>query len=316
MIKLDIISGFLGAGKTTFIKLIIKALEEKKAEKVVLIINEFGDIGIDGDLINHEEYTMLEISKGCLCCSLKEDFSLALKNIAKDISPDRVILEPSGIFVVQEAIELLKQDELSKTYSIENIITIVDAINYHKSHGRIGLFLEKQIQSASTLILSKIQYIPEEDVDKIAKELSELNSKAEIYSKEWSQYLNADILQILDCNGEKTNFEDISISDLNELGHDFSSYGINTQMVFNSETVEKLLADMKNEKFGKIIRSKGILLGTPQNMEFHYVEGNYSYEPFCGEITAGKMIFIGKGIKKRLLKLKYYKRAGRKNVTT
>ena len=307
MIKLDIISGFLGAGKTTFIKLIIKALEEKKAEKVVLIINEFGDIGIDGDLINHEEYTMLEISKGCLCCSLKEDFSLALKNIAKDISPDRVILEPSGIFVVQEAIELLKQDELSKNYSIQNIITIVDATNYHKSHGRIGLFLEKQIQSASILILSKTQYIPGENVDKIAKELSELNSNAEIYSKEWSQYLNADILQILDCNGEKIDFEGISISDLNELGHDFSSFGIKTQMVFNSETVEKLLADMKNGKFGKIIRSKGILLGTPQNMEFHYVEGNYGHEPFCGEITIGKMIFIGEDIKKRLLKLKFYK---------
>ena len=182
MIKLDIISGFLGAGKTSFIKRILQAFETK-AEKIVILINEFGDMGIDGDLVKRDGYDLYEITKGCLCCSLKEDFTSTLLKISKDIAPDRVILEPSGIFVVQEAIELITQNGLLDKYRINNLITIVDTMYLSQNYNSIGTFLEKQIQSASKLILSKVQFITEEEKEKIIVQLNQLNENAKIYKK-------------------------------------------------------------------------------------------------------------------------------------
>jgi len=312
MIKLDIISGFLGAGKTTFIRKILKAFE-KVDEKIVVIVNEFGDIGIDGDLIKRDGYELYEISKGCLCCSLKEDFSLVLEKLAGELSPDRVLLEPSGIFVVQEAFEIMKQDRLVDKYTIDNLITIVDSLNFYKSYERTGLFLEKQIQSASKLLLSKTQYLKPEEIHKIVKKLRVMNEKAKIYEKNWQQYIREEIIDIIIEQGDKSCVGN-GTSSPNSLKHDYSSFGMKTQMIFDDESVKKLLLEIKNRKYGKIIRSKGVLLGKPHNFEFQYIEGSFNIDAYENNIKESKMVFIGEDIKKKHIKMKYYKTGGPKNV--
>ena len=313
MIKLDIISGFLGAGKTTFIKRILKAFENRN-EKIVVIVNEFGDIGIDGDIIRQEGYDLYEISKGCLCCTLKGDFTKTLFKVARDVSPKRVILEPSGIFVVQEALEILKQEALLDKYYIDNLLTIVDSLNFSKSAERIGPFLEKQIESSTKLLLSKTQYIEKEEVNKLVNRLRRINNTADIFTHDWDQYINDDIISIIERGGIKHQLSNELYYSTEELTHDYSSYSFKTQRVFTLESVKKLLEDVKGEKYGHIIRSKGLLLGNPENIEFQYVQGDYSIKTFKEGLAEGKMVFIGNSIIKSNYLMKYYNTGGYEDV--
>ncbi|MFZ5967534.1 MAG: CobW family GTP-binding protein [Bacillota bacterium] len=302
MIKLDIISGFLGAGKTTFIKKILQAYENVE-EKIVVIINEFGSIGIDGDLIRRDGYEFIEISKGCLCCSLKDDFVSALEKVAVEQSPDRVIIEPSGIFVVEEAVELLKQERLSDKYKMNHVITIVDVLHFHKHYHKIGLFLEKQIQAASKLIVSKVQLAEPEDVERTLQQLRKINPQAEVFSDSWENYDRKVILEILASDEEDLNMdEERTLESGSSKGkHPYDSYSIKTGIVFDRASVNRLLEKIAEGQFGKVIRSKGILLGTPEHIEFQYVEGRYDMDVFQGGLAKGKMIFIGEDIKKLAL---------------
>lgn len=312
MIKLDIISGFLGAGKTSFIKRILKAFETK-AEKIVILINEFGDMGIDGDLVKRDGYDLYEITKGCLCCSLKEDFTSTLLKISKDIAPDRVILEPSGIFVVQEAIELITQNGLLDKYRINNLITIVDTMYLSQNYNSIGTFLEKQIQSASKLILSKVQFITEEEKEKIIVQLNQLNENAKIYKKPWDNYSNEEILEILDEKRSpwKYNNQIPFRTNLFKIKHNYESYSVKIEDYFDRETIIQLMEEIIEGKYGKIVRSKGILLGKPHNIEFQYTDKNYNIEIFPKFMLQSKMIFIGENIKKEKLINKILEKRGK-----
>ena len=312
MIKLDIVSGFLGAGKTSFIKRILQAFETK-AEKIVILINEFGDMGIDGDLVKRDGYDFYEITKGCLCCSLKKDFTSTLLKISKDIAPDRVILEPSGIFVVQEAIELITQNGLLDKYIINNLITIVDTMYLSQNYNSIGTFLEKQIQSASKLILSKVQFITEEEKEKIIVQLNQLNKNAKIYKKSWDNYSNEEILEILDGKRSlwKYNNQIPFRTNSFKIKHNYESYSVKIEDYFDRETIIQLMEEIIEGKYGKIVRSKGILLGKPHNIEFQYTDKNYNIEIFPKFMLQSKMIFIGENIKKEKLINKILEKRGK-----
>lgn len=196
MIKLDIISGFLGAGKTTMIR---KLLETASAwnEKLVLIENEFGKIGIDGDLVKREGIEVYEISQGCICCTLKDDFMYTLLEIADKLKPDRILFEPSGIFVLTDALEILKVPDVAARFKVNSLTTIIDSVNYIKQSSRFGYFFENQIANVSTLVLSKTQLVAEEDLDRIIADLKRKNSKANILAKSWDELTEADMKGIL-----------------------------------------------------------------------------------------------------------------------
>lgn len=302
MIKLDIVSGFLGAGKTSFIKRILQAFETKE-EKIVILINEFGDMGIDGDLVKRDGYDIYEITKGCLCCSLKEDFTSTLLKISKDIAPDRVILEPSGIFVVQEAMELITRNGISDKYKINNLITIVDTIYFSQNYNNISTFLKKQIQSASKLILSKVQFITEKEKEKVIIELKQLNKNAKIYKKSWDNYSNEEILEILGEKRSQWKYNNHIPFKTNsfKIKHNYEYYSIKTEDYFDRESIIQLMEEIIEGKYGKIVRSKGILLGKPHNIEFQYTDENYNIEIFPKVMLQSKMIFIGEDIKKEKL---------------
>ncbi len=196
MIKLDIISGFLGAGKTTMIRKLMAAVSSWK-EKMVLIENEFGKIGIDGDLVKREGIEVYEISQGCICCTLKDDFMYTLLEIADKLKPDRIIFEPSGIFVLTDALEILSVPDVAARFKVNSLTTIIDSVNYIKQSSRFGYFFENQIANVSTLVLSKTQLVSEEDVDRIIADLKRKNSKANILAKRWDELAEADMKAIL-----------------------------------------------------------------------------------------------------------------------
>jgi G3E family GTPase len=168
MIKVDVISGFLGAGKTTLVKKLLKAY---KHEKVVLIENEFGEIGIDGDIVERDGFDVFEITSGCICCIMKKDFVTIFGKILQGYKPERVVIEPTGISILSEIIEVLKRPEFKDICEINSLITVIDGISYLEQRDVFVEFFEDQIINAGTLIISKSQFVDRVKIDEIIKSL-------------------------------------------------------------------------------------------------------------------------------------------------
>ena len=150
MTRIDIFSGFLGAGKTTLIKKLIK--EAYHGEKLVLIENEFGDIGIDGAFLQESGIQISEINSGCICCSLVGDFRRALQQVIREFSPERILIEPSGVGKLSDVIAAVKK-ETSETVQLGSFTTVVDATSCDIYMSSLGEFYENQIDTASCIVL-------------------------------------------------------------------------------------------------------------------------------------------------------------------
>ena len=179
MSKVDIISGFLGAGKTTFIKKLIK--EVYQDEQIVLIENEFGEIGIDGTFMNNSGIEVTEINSGCICCSLVGDFEASLKEVLETYHPDRIIIEPSGVGKLSDVIKAVNNVSSDKLV-LDNYITVIDAKKCRLYTKNFGEFFNNQIEYASLIILSRTQDISDFQLDeciKIIKKYRKLDMKTE-----------------------------------------------------------------------------------------------------------------------------------------
>ena len=161
MTKIDIISGFLGAGKTTLIKKLIK--EALSGQKIVLIENEFGDIGIDGGFLRESGIEITEMNSGCICCSLVGDFGQALKEVITKYAPDRIIIEPSGVGKLSDVIKaVVKVKEEFSEVELNSFTAVADASKTLMYMKNFGEFFNDQIENASTIVLSRSQKISEE----------------------------------------------------------------------------------------------------------------------------------------------------------
>ena len=160
MTKIDIVSGFLGAGKTTLIKKLLQ--EGFKGEKLVLIENEFGEIGIDGGFLKDAGVEITEMNSGCICCSLVGDFSTALKEVLSTYSPDRVIIEPSGVGKLSDVIKAVQGVD-DDQISLNSFVTVADAGKCKMYMKNFGEFFNNQIEYANTIILSRTQNQKEEN---------------------------------------------------------------------------------------------------------------------------------------------------------
>ena len=172
MSKVDIISGFLGAGKTTFIKKLIK--EVYQDEQIVLIENEFGEIGIDGTFMNNSGIEVTEINSGCICCSLIGDFEVSLKEVLETYHPDRIIIEPSGVGKLSDVIKAVNNISSDKLV-LDNYITVIDAKKCRLYTKNFGEFFNNQIEYASLIILSRTQDISDFQLDECIKIIKKYN---------------------------------------------------------------------------------------------------------------------------------------------
>ena len=197
MTKIDIISGFLGAGKTTLIKKLIK--EALGGEKVVLIENEFGEIGIDGGFLKEAGIEITEMNSGCICCTLVGDFGAALRDVITKYSPDRIIIEPSGVGKLSDVIKAVA--DVKKDFEdveLNSFITVADAGKTTMYMKNFGEFFNDQIENANTIVLSRTAKTPESKLDKAVAAIKEHNDKAVIITTDWDSLTGKQILDTME----------------------------------------------------------------------------------------------------------------------
>ena len=201
MTKIDIISGFLGAGKTTLIK---KLLEEGlKGEKLVLIENEFGEIGIDGGFLKDAGVQITEMNSGCICCSLVGDFGTALKEVIDKYAPDRIIIEPSGVGKLSDVIKAVTDVMESETADIilNSTTAVVDGLKTKMYMKNFGEFFNNQVESAGTIVISRSQKMPEAKMAECVGLLKEHNPNATIITTPWEDINGLQILAAMEKSG-------------------------------------------------------------------------------------------------------------------
>ena len=197
MTKIDIISGFLGAGKTTLIKKLIK--EALSGEKVVLIENEFGEIGIDGGFLKEAGIEITEMNSGCICCTLVGDFGAALRDVITKYSPDRIIIEPSGVGKLSDVIKAVA--DVKKDFEdveLNSFITVADAGKTTMYMKNFGEFFNDQIENANTIVLSRTAKTPESKLEKAVAAIKEHNDKAVIITTDWDSLTGKQILDTME----------------------------------------------------------------------------------------------------------------------
>ena len=204
MTKIDIISGFLGAGKTTLIKKLIG--EAFKGEQVVLIENEFGEIGIDGGFLKDAGVNITEMNQGCICCSLVGDFGEALHKVVTEYKPDRVIIEPSGVGKLSDVIKAIQKAGETVEIALNSATTVVDVTKAKMYIKNFGEFFLNQIEACGTVVLSRTQNVDEAKLLTAVDMIKEHNSEARIITTPWDD-ITGEI--ILDAMEHSSSIEDI-----------------------------------------------------------------------------------------------------------
>ena len=286
MAKIDIISGFLGAGKTTLIKKLMADAFE--GEKLVLIENEFGEIGIDGGFLRESGVEITEMNSGCICCSLVGDFGEALKEVLEKYSPDRVIIEPSGVGKLSDVIKAVKNT--GDSVEINSTAVVVDASKCKMYMKNYGEFYKNQIEYAGTIILSRTQNVSEEKLDTCLKLIREENTEASIITTPWEDISGKTILEAM----EKVNSLEKELMEEHEHHHHhhdgeecccghhhdheghhhaddvFTSWGVETAHKFSEEEIKSIIEKLANDKtYGEVLRAKGIV-ASEEGEWFHF----------------------------------------------
>ena len=215
MTKVDIISGFLGAGKTTLIQKLIK--EVFAGQKVVLVENEFGEIGIDGGFLKEAGIEIREMNSGCICCTLVGDFETSLKEVMSQYHPDRIIIEPSGVGKLSDvvrAVSVLNEDSEAQFNSAAVVVDASKAKMYMKNFGE---FYNDQIATAGTVILSRTGSMKQDKIEKTIALIREINQTAEIITTPWEQLSGMQILEAME--GEKDSMAAQLLKEMEEHEH-------------------------------------------------------------------------------------------------
>ena len=320
MAKIDIISGFLGAGKTTLIKKLVA--DAFQGEKLVIIENEFGEIGIDGGFLKESGIQITEMNSGCICCSLVGDFGNALKDVLEKYSPDRVIIEPSGVGKLSDVIKAVKN--IGDDVKINSTATVVDASKCKMYMKNYGEFYNNQIESAGTIILSRTQNVSEEKLAKVLTMIKEKNDEASVITTPWDQIDGKKILDAMEkvntlekelleehhhhdgeCGcGHEHHHHDGSCS----CGHDhdadevFISWGAETPRKYTEEEISGALHALGEEaNYGVVLRAKGIVPCQDGTwIHFDYVPGEQNIRRGPAGFT-GRLCVIGSELKEHAL---------------
>lgn len=328
MTKVDIISGFLGAGKTTFIKKLIDQVFT--GEKLVLIENEFGEIGIDGGFLKDAGIEITEMNSGCICCTLVGDFSKALQKVLAEYQPDRVIIEPSGVGKLSDIVRAIEDVKKDAEIEIDGRITVVDGKKAKLYLKNFGEFFEDQVKHASTIVVSRTQMMTDEKVEECIHMLRDENADAAIISTPWEQLSKDAIWHALEHGAEieglleeehdhHHDHEECCEHDHHHHDHEeccehdhhhhadevFTSWGKETAHKYTEEELDFLVKALsETDSYGTILRSKGIVPMTDGTWkQFDLVPEEYEVRDGQADYT-GRVCVIGTNLKEdELLKL-------------
>ena len=196
MAKIDIISGFLGAGKTTLIKKLLS--EALKGQQVVLIENEFGEIGIDGGFLKDAGVNITEMNSGCICCSLVGDFGTALKDVITKFNPDRIIIEPSGVGKLSDVIKAVQGVAEDAPIELNSLVTVADANKCKMYMKNFGEFYNNQVESAHTIVLSRTQNMKQDKLEACVAMIREHNKDAAVITTPWDELTGEQLLEAME----------------------------------------------------------------------------------------------------------------------
>ena len=330
MTKIDIFSGFLGAGKTTLIKKLIK--ESFAGQKVVLIENEFGEIGIDGGFLKESGIQINELNAGCICCSLVGDFRAALQQVVEQYHPDRIVIEPSGVGKLSDVTRAVEGVAEHLDVQLSSFVTVADVNKVKMYMKNFGEFYDDQISHASCIILSRTQNATEEKIAAAVAMLREKNPTATIVTTAWDSLTGEQILKAMSTKDDfkaeliamaaKANEEHAHEDEEEEHEHHhhhdhdddhdehcccghhhhhhdhdadevFTSWGVETARKFSKADIEHALTELDTGNYGMILRSKGIVDGGADGwLEFDYVPGEWEVRA-RGADVGGKLVVIG-----------------------
>ncbi len=214
MTQIDIISGFLGAGKTTFIQKLLQ--ESLKGENVVLIENEFGEIGIDSGFLKNSGIEIREMNQGCICCSLVGDFETSLKEVIETYKPDRILIEPSGVGKLSDILSAVKTVSANLPVHLDGAVTVVDSTKAKLYNKNFGEFFDDQIRYATSIVLSRTDIATEEKVEEAIRIVRALNPKANLITTAIKELSGEKLLEII---GQEENLEEALLQEGKEKAH-------------------------------------------------------------------------------------------------
>ena len=318
MTKIDIISGFLGAGKTTFIKKLLK--EAVSGEQVVLIENEFGEIGIDGGFLKDSGIEIREMNSGCICCSLVGDFGKSLAEVLSTYKPDRIIIEPSGVGKLSDVMKAVIDVSADMDVALNSAVTIVDAAKCKMYMKNFGEFFNNQIENAGTIVLSRTDITDADKIQKAADMIRGKNPKAVIVTTPLAELGGDQLLEIIE---KRDTMLDDLMEEVREHhhhdgecgchGHDdeghhhadevFTSWGMETIVPVTKDQLEDILKRLADTKeFGDVLRAKGMLPteNPGQWLYFDLVPQQYEIREGRPDYT-GKVCVIGASLKEEEL---------------
>lgn len=311
-IKVDVISGFLGAGKTTLLSKYV-AYRIKKGEKLAIIENEFGEVGIDGLFLENQGLSVHEIVNGCICCSLKGNILLLLKDIASRGEINRVVIEPTGIFMLNEIYGIISAPGISSNYEMGAVVTIVDAKNYLSQKRKYNWFFSNQIKYAHLLVLSKTGMVDRDTILVTIQSVQEISDAPDVVAKDWDAFTKDDWERIFAGNnkvktegqlqygceqGEESTHE-------HGDGHEgFAGISVPCSRSFSEHTLKATIRMLSSGVFGDIPRAKGIVADESKgSLEFDYVNGDVDIRHRTELVDISRISFIGTGIQKSALSL-------------
>jgi G3E family GTPase len=310
-VKVDIFSGFLGAGKTMLIKKLVS--ESLYKEKIVIIENEFGEVGIDGNILRKANIEVKEINAGCICCNISGDFKKSLLEVCSKFNPNRVIIEPSGVGKLSEIISIINSKELRNVAELNMVITVIDVFKYKMYMENFGKIYKDQIQNGKTLVLSRTSKAEENLINSTLKGINTINPKATVITTPWEKLRGERIVEI----SEETignNLKEIDlitkptkdIKAINKTFHSayntFESFGTVTARKFKESDLLALLKKLDDENYGQVLRAKGILeLENSKWIQFDYVPEELQIKNTTPDFS-GRLCVIGANIKKENLK--------------
>ncbi len=298
MTKADIFSGFLGAGKTTLIKKLVS--EAYEGEKLVIIENEFGEIGIDSGFLSEAGVNVTEMNSGCICCSLVGDFGKALTKVLDDFSPDRILIEPSGVGKLSDVIRAV-EDAGESRLVLNGAVAVIDAKKCKVYMKNFGEFFNNQIEYAKTIVLSHTSGLSDEKIAEAVRLIREVNGEALIVTTNWSELDGKELLKVVErsslsladelkeledeaheyhhhhhdhdeeceCHHHHHDHDEECECGCHHHHHDhhhadevFTSWGKETAKKYTREQLEHILAELDNtDKYGHILRAKGYVAG-------------------------------------------------------
>ena len=329
MTKIDIFSGFLGAGKTTLIKKLIA--EAYTGEQLVLIENEFGEIGIDGGFLQEAGINITEMNSGCICCSLVGDFGKALQQVMDTYHPDRILIEPSGVGKLSDVIRAVQNLEMHDVV-LNGFTTVVDATKAKMYMKNFGEFFNNQVEHASAIILSRTAGMSQEKLDACVALLREKNSTATIVTTPWDELDGKQLLAAMERRDTLAaaleelaeeqehehhhhhHDEDEDECDCGCHDHDhehehhhhhadevFTSWGKETAHPYEKQELAAALEALDTGDYGQVLRAKGIVAGTDGKwLHFDYVPGEVEIRNGAAGVT-GRLCVIGAELKEDAL---------------